>query len=170
MVLFDIRIDDSHVGFIAAVHRGLDNEPGNPYLSRFGPIASPSWWGCFDRGELPIGVLSGEVTHVGQRLDWCDEIEDVIEFTCSGLATLEDPVENGGGTTTLHRIGTAHPHNPASEAIVYERVDHWTAHPIRVGDRVYVTRTVADLVTQTGPVRYLIDVRAEWLPAGGTGK
>lgn len=133
MTLFDIRTDDSHAGFIAAVNRWLDNEPGNPYLTRFGYVCSPHWWACFDRGELPIEELSGPVTFVGPRPDPCfNEPEDVVEF------------ESGG------------------QVIGYNRVDHWAAVPIRVGDRVCVTRTVAELRTHRGRMRCLIDLRAEW--------
>ena len=135
MVLFDIRTDGSHAGFIAAVNRGLDSEPGNPYLSRFGHVASPRWWACHDRGELPLKRLSGKVTHVGPRPDWCGEQEDVIEFSCRGRTNA------------------------------YDRLGHWAARPIRVGDLVCVTRTVAELSTRTGPVLYMIDLRAEWWPA-----
>jgi len=135
VVLFDIRADDSHAGFIAAVNRGLDSEPGNPYLLRFGHVASPRWWACLDNGELPVKSLSGEVTHVGPRQDWCGEQEDVVELSWGG------------------------------RAIAYDRLDHWAVHPIRVGDRVCVTRTMAELSTRTGPVEYLFDLRAEWLAA-----
>ena len=135
MVLFDIRHDDSHAGYIAAVNLGLDSEPGNPYLSRYGHVGTPRWWARYDRGELPVKLLAGEVTYVGPRQDWCDEQEDVIEFSCGG------------------------------RTIVYDRLDHWAAHPIGVGDWVCVTRTVAELATRTGPMVYLIDLRAEWLAA-----
>src|SRR5437762_7439068 len=81
--LFDIRTDDSHAGFIAAVNRGLDSEPDNPYLSRFGHVCSPRWWACFDRGELPVAVLAGPGTPVGARpAAWSDEPEDVDELRC----------------------------------------------------------------------------------------
>jgi hypothetical protein len=134
MMLFDIRTDESHAGFIAAVNRGLDSEPGNPYLSRFGHVCSSHWWACFDRGELPVEVLSGEVSHSGTRVEeWTGETEDVVEFVCGG------------------------------QVIGYDRVGCWAA-PIRVGDRVSLTRTVAVVVTRTGPVTYHIDLRAEWLP------
>lgn len=136
MKLFDIRTDDSHAGFIAAVNRGLADEPGNPYLARFGPVCSAEWWACFDRGELPVEVLAGKVLLVGPRPEpWSDEPEDVVEFLAVG------------------------------QAIAYDRVDHWAAVPICVGDRIAVTRTVAELATRTGPVRYLIDLRAEWVAA-----
>ncbi len=133
MTLFDIRTDDSHAAFIAAVNRKLDSEPYNPYLTRFGRVCSPCWWASFDRGELPTEVLSGPVTFVGSRSYQVGETEDVIEFV-SGI-----------------------------RVVGYDRVDHWTAVPICVGDRVTVTRTVAELHTRTGLVRYLIDLRAEWV-------
>jgi uncharacterized protein (TIGR02996 family) len=133
MTLFDIRTDDSHAGFIAAVNRGLDSEPGNPYLTRFGHVCSPSWWACFDRGEFPTEVLSGPVIFVGSRHVRFGETEDVIEFV-SGI-----------------------------RVVGYDRVDHWAAVPICVGDRVTVNRTVAELQTPTGLMRYLIDLRAEWV-------
>lgn len=135
MKLFDIRTDDSHAGFIAAVNRGLDSEPGNPYLARFGRVCSPRWWDAFDRGELPVEVLSGVVSLIGQRPDWTFEPEDVIEFLSGG------------------------------QAIAYDRTDHWAAVPVRLGDRITVTRTVAELATRTGSVRYLIDLCAEWVAA-----
>lgn len=137
MVLFDIRTDDSHTGFIAAVNRGLDSVPGNPYLARFGHVCSPRWWACFDRGELPVKVLTGIVLHVGPRWDRFGETEDVVEFDCDG------------------------------RAIAYDRLDHWNAHPIRVGDRIRITRTEAELHTPTGPILSLIDLRAEWLSSAG---
>jgi hypothetical protein len=136
MVLFDVRTDDSHAGFIAAVNRGLDSEPGNAYLSRFGHVCSPQWWACFDRGELPVEVLTGQVTLVGGRTEpWSDEPEDVIEFRCG------------------------------EQTIGYDRVEHWAAVPIQVGDRVRITRTVAELQTRIGPGQYVIDLRGEWFPA-----
>jgi hypothetical protein len=136
MTLFDIRTDDSHAGAIAAVNRGLDSEPDNPYLARFGHVGSPRWWACLDRGELPVDVLSGAVTLVGPRPEpWSDAPEDVVEFVAGG------------------------------QAVAYDRVDHWAAVPVRVGDRVTVTRTFAELATRTGPVRYRIDLRAEWVAA-----
>src|SRR5262245_41949038 len=105
MLLFDIRTDDSHAGFVAAVNRGLDSEPGSSYLSQFGHVGSPTWWACLDRGLLPIKVLSGEVTLVGARPEpWSDEPEDVVEFHCDG------------------------------NAIAYDRVDHWAKFSIKVGD------------------------------------
>jgi len=137
MKLFDIRTDDSHAGFIAVVNRGLADEPSNPYLARFGPVCSAGWWACFDRGEVPVEVQSGAVTHAGPRVEeWTGEPEDVVEFVCGG------------------------------QVVGYDRVGCWAA-PIRVGDRVSVARTVAEVPTRTGPVRYLIDLWAEWLPATG---
>ena len=50
------------------------------------------------------------------------------------------------------------------QVIGYDRVGCWAA-PILVGDRVSVTRTIAEVITRTGPVTYEIDLRAEWLPA-----
>ena len=97
--------------------------------------AAPHWWACFDRGELPFEVLSGEVSHSGPRVKgWTGEAEDVVEFMCGG------------------------------QVIGYDRVGCWDA-PIRVGDRVSITRTVAEVVTRSGPVTYYIDLQAEWLPA-----
>lgn len=135
MILFDIRTDDSHSGFIAAVNRGLDSVPGNSYLPRFGHVCSPQWWACFDRGELPVKVLTGAVSHVGLRRDYLGELEDVVEIDCNGWA------------------------------IAYERLDHWAAHPIRIGDRIRLTRTEVELNTPTGPILSLIDLLAEWFPA-----
>jgi len=137
LILFDIRTDESHTGFIAAVNRGLDSVPGNSYLTRFGHVGSPQWWACFERGELPVEVLTGVVSHVGPREDHFGETEDVVEFDCEG------------------------------RAIAYDRLDHWADHPIRVGDRITITRTEADVSTPTGPIRSLIDLRAEWLPSAG---
>jgi hypothetical protein len=62
------------------------------------------------------------------------EVEDVVEFVCSG------------------------------QVIGYDRVGCW-AVPIRVGDTVSVTRSIAEVPTRTGPMTYLIDLWAEWLPA-----
>jgi hypothetical protein len=132
--LFDIRSDDSHAGFVEVVNRGLADEPGNAYLARFGPVCSARWWACFDRGELPVKVLSGVVTHAGPRLQEWGEVEDVVEFVCGG------------------------------RVIRYDRVECW-AGPIRIGDLVSVTRTVVEVPTRTVPMTYLIDLRAEWLPA-----
>ena len=81
-------------------------------------------------------VLSGEVSLVGARPEpWSDEPEDVVEFVCGG------------------------------RAITYDRADHWARVPICVGDRITVTRTIAELATRTGPMRYLIDLHAEWVAA-----
>lgn len=44
MVLFDIRADDSHAGWIEAANRALDSEAGRTYLARFGHVCSASWW------------------------------------------------------------------------------------------------------------------------------
>ena len=135
MKLFDIRTDHSHAGFIAVVNRGLQGEPGNSYLARFGPVCSPQWWACFDRGDMPVQELSGEVTHAGLRTgEWTGEQEDVVEFVCGG------------------------------QVVGYDRVGCWAA-PFRVGDCLSVTRTSAELPTRTGPVRFSIDLRAEWLTA-----
>ena len=134
MTLFDIRTDDSHVGFIGVVNQGLDSEPGNAYLSRFGHVCSPHWWACFDRGEFSVKVLSGDVIHSGARIEeWTGEEEDVIEFLCG------------------------------EQVVGYDRVGCWVA-PICVGDRISVTHTVAELATRTGLVTYIIDLWAEWWP------
>jgi hypothetical protein len=135
MIVFDIRADSSHVGFIAVVNRGLDSEPANPYLARYGHVCSEQWWACFDRGELPVEILSGTVSHVGPRLQEWGEVEDLIEFVSDG------------------------------QVIGYDRDGHWAAFPIRVGDHLEITRTIANLVTRTGPVQYQIDLRCEWIPS-----
>ena len=132
MVVFDIRTDDSHAGFVAAVNRGLDDQPTNPYLARYGHVGSEHWWECFDRGELPVEVLSGHVTHVGSRVQEWGEEEDLIEFDSNG------------------------------RLIGYDREGHWAQFPIRVGDRITIMRIVVDTTTRTGPVRYFIDLRCEW--------
>ena len=134
MKLFDIRTDDSQAYFVAHVNRELEAEPGNSYLSRFGLVCSAHWWACFDRGELPVEVLSGEVIHSGPQVDEFNETEDVVEFVCG------------------------------DEVIGYPRLGPWGA-PIRVGDWVSLTHTIAEFPTRTGPVRYIIDLWAEWLPA-----
>lgn len=137
MILFDIRTDNSHANYIAAVNRYLDSEPDNAYLSRFGHVCSPHWWTCHDRGELPIEVQSGPVTLVGPRPNpLSDEPEDVVEFDCSG------------------------------QLVAYDRVGHWAVVPIRVGDQIRITRTVVKLSSHTGPIQIFIDLRGEWLPAG----
>lgn len=161
MVLFDVRTDDSHAGYIADVNRSLDSVPENPYLARFGPVCSPRWWACFDRGELPVEVLSGEVLYTGPRLDPFDEIEDVIEFSCGALAcgdwTAAEDVIVFSGVALAYDDRT----------VAYDRVGPWAAHPIRVGDRVSLTRTVIELRMRYGPYRYQVDLRAEWFPASG---
>ncbi len=135
MVIFDLRTDGSHDGFIAAVNRGLDSESGNPYLVRYGHIGSDRWWSSIDRNELPVEVLSGKVTFVGLRLEeWTNEEEDVVEFVVDG------------------------------QVFGYDRVGPWTSVPIRVGDILNLTRTIAEVHTWTGPVIYVIDIRCEWLP------
>jgi len=105
--------------------------------SPFGYACSPKWWACLDRGELPVKVLTGAVSHVGPRRDYFGELEDVVEFGCDG------------------------------RAVAYDRLDHWAAHPIRVGDRISITRTEAELHTPTGPILFLIDLTAEWFPSRG---
>jgi len=136
MLLFDIRIDDSHAGFIAAMNRMLESLPDKPYTPQFGHVCSSEWWASFDRGELPVEVRSGVVSWVGPKFDpSSDEQQDVVEFVCDG------------------------------KVIGYDRVGHWAAFPIRVGDRVTITRVVAEVPTRTGPVTALIDVGGEWLPA-----
>jgi hypothetical protein len=135
VILFDIRTDESHTGSIASVNRSLDGVPGNPYLARFGYVCSPQWWACVDRGELPAKMLTGVVSHVGPRQDRFGEAEDVVEFDCDG------------------------------GLVAYDRLDHWAAHRICIGDRIRIARTEAELHTPTGPIRYLIDLRAVWLPS-----
>ena len=136
MILFNIRSDDSHASFIAAVNNGLDSEPGNPYLVRYGHVCSERWWMAFDKGELPIVVLSGKVTHVGPRLEeWTNEVEDIIEFAANG------------------------------QTIGYDRYGLWAETPIRVGDSITITRTVAELQTRYGRMTYEIDIECEWLTA-----
>ena len=139
MTLFDIRTDASNAWFLAHVNRGLEGEPGNPYSARFGPVGGPQWWASLDRGELPIEVRTGTVTFAGPRIE-------------EATGEPEDVVELvcGGETTT------------------YDRVGCWVA-PFCVGDRVSVTRTVAEVETRFGPMRYQFDLRAEWLPADVTG-
>ena len=135
MMLFNIRTDESHVGFIAAVNRCLDSEPGNPYLVRYGHVCSERWWMAFDKGELAVVVLSGKVTHVGMRREeWTNEAEDIIEFDVNG------------------------------QNISYDREGTWATAPIRVGDCVTVTRTIIELQTRSGPNTILIDLKCEWVP------
>ncbi|MFG0295412.1 MAG: hypothetical protein ACF8PG_05835 [Maioricimonas sp. JB045] len=134
VTLFDIRVDDSHAGYIDAVNRGLQSVPDKTYLTQFGPVGSERWWACYDRGELPVKVLTGPVTFVGERVDMYDETEDVVEFVADGKPR------------------------------VYGRADHWASVPIQVGDQLRITRTRVDMQTPTGPCRYLIDLQAQWLP------
>ena len=135
--LFDIRGDDSHAGFIAVVNRRLADEPGNPYLAQFGPVCGPRWWACIDSGDLPVEVVSGEVVHAGPRVE-------------KQTDEPEDVVEFVCG----------------GQVVGYDRVGCWAA-PIRAGDRVSVARTTAEIPTRSGPVRYIIDLWAEWVPAHG---
>ncbi|QDU41386.1 hypothetical protein Mal4_57530 [Maioricimonas rarisocia] len=136
VILFDVRVDDSHEGYIAAVNRGLESEPDGAYLSRFGPVGSDRWWACCDRGELPVKILAGKVTFVGERIDtFTDETEDVVEFVADG------------------------------QPRAYGRTDHWASAPIQVGDDLRIARTSVEVQTPTGPCRYIIDLRAEWFPA-----
>ncbi len=138
VLLFDIRTDQSHAGYISVVNQGLDREPGNVYRTQFGHVGSPRWWACFDRGELPVKAHAGIVTFVGLRAGWGSEEEDVIEFSSNG------------------------------RLVAYDRTDHWAVNPIGIGDRVCITRTQATLSFPTGAEQYLIDVRAEWWPAATT--
>ncbi len=134
MILFDIRHDDSHAGYINVVNRFLDTEPtAGWYLAQFGHVGSPQWWSYADRGEISVEVLTGLVSIVGDRPEpWSDEPEDIIEFVVGG------------------------------QAIAYDRVDYWAAHPIRVGDRITLNRTKVEAHTPTGPITWLVDLRAEW--------
>ena len=135
MVIFDIRQENSHAGYIADVNEGLASDPEKHYLTRFGPVGSVQWQACLERGELATEVLTGVVSHVGARpTDW-DESEDVIEFVCEG------------------------------KALAYDRVGPWAAPGIRRGDWITLTRTIAVIHTRTGPVTYEIDLRAEWDPS-----
>jgi hypothetical protein len=127
LILFDFRTDDSDTGFVAAVNRGLDSLLDTSYQARFARVCSPQWWACFDRGELPVKVLTGVVSPVGPRRDYVGELEDVVEFDCDG------------------------------RAMAYGRFYHWAAHPIRVGDGINITRTEAEVDRPTGPIRYMID-------------
>ncbi len=136
MILFNIRTDDSHASLIAAVNHGLDSEPGNPYLVRYGHVCGKRWWMAFDEGELPIVVLSGKVTHVGPRLEeWSNEVEDYIAFDANG------------------------------QSVGYDRNGLWAETPIRVGDNITITRTVANLQTLYGQITYEIDIKFEWVTA-----
>ncbi|WP_435018644.1 hypothetical protein TA3x_000626 [Tundrisphaera sp. TA3] len=137
MILFDLRAGDGDADFIAAVNSSLDRVPGNPYLARFGPVCSPQWWDCLDRGEIPVVEMVGVVTHAGPRLDDFDEDEDVVEIDCDGTA------------------------------IAFDRLGRWAAHPVRVKDRVQIKRTEVEIRTPTGSSRFLIDLAAEWFPSGG---
>jgi hypothetical protein len=140
MVLFNIRTDGSHDGYIAAVNCGLHSQPENMYLTRYGHVCSEQWWASFDRGEIPVEVLSGPVTHAGPRLEkWSDEVEDIIEFIANG------------------------------KVIGYDRLGLWASVRIRIGDQISITRTTADLMTPTGPIEYLIDIRCEWIPGARIG-
>ncbi|WP_010584428.1 hypothetical protein, partial [Schlesneria paludicola] len=94
MIVFDIRTDDCHSDFIARVNRDLESEAGKSYLARFGPVCSPQWWACFDRGEFRIQVQCGLVTHVGPRINDVKEEEDVIEIDCAGSLVVIDRVEH----------------------------------------------------------------------------
>lgn len=139
MKLFDVRTDNSQAYFIEIVNRRLEDEPGNPYLSRFGLVCSDRWWACFGRGELPVEELAGRVTHAGPQVDEFNETEDIIEFDCG------------------------------DQVIGYDQLGAWAA-PIKTGDWVSVTRTIAEWHTQTGPLRCIIDLWAEWLPASADHK
>ncbi len=134
MVVFDVRNDSSHAGYIAAVNHSLVSHPGNEYLLQFGCVASSDWWAAYDRGQVPVKIRSGIVTHVGCRVGLFDENEDVIEFKTE------------------------------QRNIVYDRTGPWAQHPIVVGDRIQVIRTKVEIETGNGLLCYLVDLRAEWDP------
>lgn len=132
MVVYDIRTDSTHASFIERVNRDLNCEWGKSYLDRFGPVCSPQWWACFDRGEFRVRERWGLVTHVGPQTDVFGEIEDVIEVDCA------DSIE------------------------VIERDEVWAIHSIRIGDVIGYTETEVLLHTPTGTTHFQITLRAEW--------
>ena len=135
MLLFDIRSDDSHAGFIQAVNRSLDAEPGHVYLSQHGYLCSPMWWMQFDQRDFPIKTKFGQITWVGPRLAGFNEEEDVIEF--------------------LSKDGV----------IGYDRVGCWMDHPIRVGDQLSITPVNVELHFPGGVSTWIVDVQGEWTPS-----
>ena len=138
MVLFDIRRDKSHAGFIHAVNRSLDAEPNHVYLNQHGYVCSPMWWEQFDQGELVIKTESGNVLWVGARLDGFNEEEYVIEFLSK------------------------------DQSIVYDRTGYWADHPIQVGDQLSITLVNVELHFPTGNTTWVVDARGEWTPATET--
>jgi hypothetical protein len=93
------------------------------------------WWDCFDRGALPITVVEGPVTLVGEKQRLWGEIDDVVEFNCNGTD------------------------------VAFDRMGHWSQHPIRVGDWIKITRAVVEIPARQGPSIYNVDIVAEWTPA-----
>lgn len=60
MLLFDIREDDGHQGWVDHINLELAiGEAGRAYLEWFGLVCSPRWWARFDRGEMPVQVRRG---------------------------------------------------------------------------------------------------------------
>ncbi len=135
MVLFDIRLDDSHCGFIEAVNRGLDLEPELRYLKQHGYVGSAKWWEQYDQGLLRKKMRSGTVTWVGPRIGEYNEVEDTVEFIA------------------------------IEELIRYDRVGYWADHPICVGDIVTITRVSVHLYSPYGNSEWLVDVCGEWVSA-----
>ena len=141
MVLFDIREDESHRWWVDHINRELAAaEVGRAYLGWFDLVCSSRWWECFDRGEIPVQVLAGVVTHVGPRPDPVvpDEIIDVVEFRCG------------------------------EEVVVYDRLGIWAA-PFGVGDQIKLSKTRLELPHWTGPTIFHVELRAEWVPAAALG-
>lgn len=135
MILFDIResFESYGYGMVEMINKELILDQGSLYRERYGLICSPQWWSCLDRGELPVEILSGDVIHVGPRLDHWGEKEDLVEFSCG------------------------------NQDIGYDRIGPWLTNPIRVGDRIRILQTTVAFPHWAGSTVWHLEIQAEWI-------
>jgi hypothetical protein len=129
IVLYDLRSSDAQDGFIQSCNQSLASDTDNQYLKDHGAIGSREWWEHFDAGRIRLKSIAGLVTHIGPRIDYVGETEDVVCFESNGREQC------------------------------YDRDGIWNDNRIQLGDRICVLRTKATVPHKYGDCIWHIDVR-----------
>lgn len=130
-VLFDLKAEhDSRI--VHSVNQTLEKH-NQPYLDRFGSIASTKWWKLYEQGKISRLIRAGEIIALGSSVDdFDDEAEVVCILTDRGL-------------------------------LEYVQEDFWRIAEVHKGVWVQIVSVEVECQTSTGALTHVIDVKVSLL-------